>query len=528
MDTEVRILDAEGRLARLEELAYRDPAEAIGWLRSLPETPDIPALEAHLRKLLPMEHLYPQRGPQQMLAESDADLVIYGGAAGGGKTWAAIFVVLLEILTIPGFEVNYFRKSRPEIVASGGLWRECQRMWQTFGPRFREQFLDVTFPNSSRVKFEQLYDESERSIERWKGAQISMIVLEEVTGLLERTAVYLLSRNRSPIPGVRGRSLWTCNPDRDSWVFTWVRPWVDPNFSITAKHGEVMWFRRFDEGNYTEDVAPYVLEVDGDHVWVMEGCPLATSMTFIGARLEDNPILMDGDPSYEAKLEAQDPVMRARLREGDWLISYGGGVMFNRVWFTAWRNPDGYVRDVTIRSWDFAVTKNDGDYTAGVKISRWKPPPHLSHMGYVYVIEDVIEGQWSEAEVQTLVHQTARRDGKKVRVVMQQGKGDAGRMLIEAYRRFLPEGTVLVAYRITGDKITRAKPYSGLASRRQVYCVVAPWNARFVRQHDKFPDVENDDIVDAASVGILHLAKGHGSIKLAIGSSKLKKGLPQW
>lgn len=491
--------------------------------------PGIKAAETHLRTLISDVAVYPQRGPQEKLFRSTADLIVYGGAAGGGKTWAALYYPIQFLTKHAGFTATYFRKSRPEITAAGGLWQESQRMWTKWGARFRELPLDVSFKNGSKVKFEQLYNESDKVLERLKGSQMPWFCLEEATGFLERTAVYLLSRNRSPIPGIRGRALWTCNPDRDSWLFHWVRPWVDPHFTFNASDAEVLWYRRFDEGKFPPSVAPFVRAVDGDMVWVREGCPLAASITYISARLDDNAILVEGDPSYIAKLEAQDPVQRARLKDGDWMITYGGGNMFKSEWFTAWMNELGYTMDITVRSWDFAVTLDGGDYTAGVKVSRWIPPPRYSDHPNLYVVEDVIEVQLDEARVQALVRETAKRDGRHCRVILQQGKGDEGRLLVEAFRRhIIPKGTSIVVYRLNGSKIVRAKPYSGLASRGMVFCLPAKWNKRFVAQHQKFPESKNDDIVDAASVAILHLDKGKGMIKPALGTSSASKGMPRW
>lgn len=521
---------------RLRHLAAMDHGGAISYVRGLPDGEETDRLEGILRDLIGNEAMYPQRGPQEMALRSDADVTIFGGAAGGGKTWLAQFLPVQWLLddSLKGWTAIYYRKSRPEIVAPGGLWEECQRMWGQFGARFRELPLDCYFPNGNRVKFEQLYNESPQVLtERVKGAQLSFYVLEECTGFRLETALAVMSRNRSPVPGFKSRGFWTCNPDRDSWVFIFVRPWVDPEFPLQAAHGQKLYFRRFHDGEYSEEVAPYVLQVDGDQVWVSEDCPHALSITYIGADLSDNKVLQASDPSYRAKLEAQDPVQKARLLKSDWLISYGGGTMFSRKWFSAFQMEEWYVKDLEVRSWDLAVTKDGGDYTVGARVSRWYPkataPPSCGNEP-VYVIEDIIEGQWSEADVQQLIYNTAVLDGKEVRVILQEGKGDAGKLLIEAYRRYLPRETPLVAYRITGDKVVRAKPYSGLASRRRVFCRPAKWNRRFLQQHDKFPEVPNDDIVDSVSVAILHLDKGYGRVRLAFGTpiKGSSHGLPQW
>ena len=210
---------------RLRTLAAENPGSAIEFVRDLPDGPETDRLESLLRKLIGKEALYPQRGPQEFALSSDAQITIFGGGAGSGKTWLAEFLPLQWLLDDDlKFTGIYYRKSRPEIVAPGGLWEECQRMWIPHGARFRELPLDCVFPNGNKIKFEQLFNESPQVLtERVKGAQLMWYVLEECTGFQLNTALAVMSRNRSPVQGFKPRGFWTCNPDRDSWVFTFVR-----------------------------------------------------------------------------------------------------------------------------------------------------------------------------------------------------------------------------------------------------------------------------------------------------------------
>src|SRR5690554_534113 len=70
----------------------------------------------------------PQAGPQEQFLKSKADIAIYGGAAGGGKTWALLLEPLSHIAN-PGFGGVIFRRTTVQVRNEGGLWDESARMY---------------------------------------------------------------------------------------------------------------------------------------------------------------------------------------------------------------------------------------------------------------------------------------------------------------------------------------------------------------------------------------------------------------
>ena len=72
--------------------------------------------------------LRPQPGPQEAFLASPADIVIYGGAAGGGKSYG-LLLSPLRYKNVPGFGCTIFRRNFNQIFSQGGLWEEAQGMY---------------------------------------------------------------------------------------------------------------------------------------------------------------------------------------------------------------------------------------------------------------------------------------------------------------------------------------------------------------------------------------------------------------
>lgn len=255
---------------------------------------------------LEAEILEPQPGPQTDFFECEADIAIYGGAAGGGKTWALLVEPLQYLLEEPGFGGVVFRRTFPQIMAEGGLWDEACSIYPDFDGRPRTGACDFVFePHGNTLSFSHLQHEQGKL--DWQGSQICYLAFDELTHFTESQFWYLLSRNRSTC-GVRPYVRATCNPD-PGWVKDLLGPWVDDGFDGEhAQSGELRWFIR----------------ADGKIRWVDRDTPDAKSLTFIRASIYDNPILLEKNPEYVATLMALPSVERARLLDGDWSVRREG------------------------------------------------------------------------------------------------------------------------------------------------------------------------------------------------------------
>ena len=185
--------------------------------------------------------LRPQPGPQEAFLSTPADIAIYGGAAGGGKTYALLLESLRHIRN-PGFGAVIFRRQSIQITQEGGLWDSS---FGVFGglrgavPKTSPR-RHWRFRSGSRVSFAHI--DGDRDLNKWQGSQIAMIGYDELTHFTKRQFFYMLSRNRSGC-GVAPYIRATCNPDADSWVAGFIGWWIDPKtgYPLRERSGKIRY-----------------------------------------------------------------------------------------------------------------------------------------------------------------------------------------------------------------------------------------------------------------------------------------------
>jgi len=289
----------------------------------------------------------PQDGPQTAFLASPADIAIYGGAAGGGKTWA----LLMEPLRHVGnkdFGAVFFRRSTVQVRNEGGLWDESTKLYPLMGAEPREHVLDWKFPSGATVSFAHL--EHDKTVLNWQGAQVPLICFDELTHFSPSQFWYMVSRNRST-SGVRPYIRATCNPDADSWVAEFIGWWIDPESGkpIAERAGLLRWFVRINDELIWAD-SPEGLS----HYRDLTGKPIPPkSLTFVPASLTDNTALMEADPGYLANLMALPTVERERLLGGNWKIRNTSALVFTNWRVEEFETPE----DAVLRfgaDWGFA------------------------------------------------------------------------------------------------------------------------------------------------------------------------------
>lgn len=449
----------------------------------------------------------PQEGPQTTFWNTQADIAIYGGSAGGGKSWA-ILAEPTKHQDVPGFGCVVFRRTFAQITQQGGLWEKSDEIYAPLGARpIKSAPLKWVFPGGGEVQFGHLQYEADKY--NYQGAEIALIGFDELTHFTESQFFYLLSRNRSTC-GIKPYVRASCNPDADSWVAKFLAWWIDQEtgFPIPERAGVLRYMARDGDtliwGDSRDEVyaqAPHVFDRSlGDGATLED---LIKSVTFIPASLEDNKILQAKDPTYRANLMLQDRVERERLLGGNWKIRATAGMYFKRSYFGI---VDTLPNDIVawVRYWDRAGTEEeaakrakkgqDPDYTVGVLMGKTRSGR--------FVVADVERFRGGPTEVEASIKRTTRRDaeayGDLYHVGIEQDPGQAGKFEANYYVRELA-GYVVRLYPARQNKETRAKPFSAQAEAGNVVLLRGHWNDPYLQELETFPLGGHDDQVDGSS-----------------------------
>lgn len=443
----------------------------------------------------------PQPGPQERFLATSADICIYGGSAGGGKSYG-LLLTPLRYKNVPGFTCTIFRKNYNQIFSQGGLWDEADKIYHSI-PGAEKRGGDGSWMFRSpegeilgRVKFAHL--DRDDAVHNWQGSQIAEICWDELTHFSERQFFYMLSRNRSTC-GVKPFVRATCNPDANSWVAEFISWWIDQDsgYAIQERSGVKRWFIRRDEQLYWAD--------SRTELWKQfdlktpEEREEPKSVTFIASSIYDNKELLKVNPSYLANLKSLSIVERERLLYGNWKIKPSAGLYFKRTQL-------GNILEVIpndviqwVRCWDLAATEKDenGDaaYTAGVLIGKRKNGR--------YLVADVINKQMAASDVRQTIRLTAQKDRaefKRVRIRLPQDPGQAGKEQAQSYIKLL-SGFDVTAVSESGSKESRAEPMAAQWQAGNFDILHADWNEAYLEQLENFPEWKFKDMVDASANG---------------------------
>lgn len=435
--------------------------------------------------------LGPQAGPQTMFMASSADIVIYGGAAGGGKTYA----LLLEALrhkNIKGFGAVIFRKNFTQITAEGGLWDASTKIFSQVPDAHQRKTPKLHWKFDAGAKLTFAHLDREEDLLAWQGTEIAYLAFDELTHFTKHQFLYMLSRNRSTC-GVKPYVRATCNPDSDSWVADFISWWIDQDtgYPIRERSGVVRYMCVLNDviywGDSPEDLAEKYDIPPTD----------CKSVTFIASRLEDNKILMTSDPSYLSNLKAMTEVDMERLLYGNWKIKAQAGRYFKRTQVTIITEaPNDII--MWCRAWDLAATdedeNGDADLTAGVLMGLRK--------GGTVVVLNVINQRIKAGDVEKLVYNTAlidrQRYGYQYIVRVPQDPGQAGKVLAGQYVKLL-SGFNVKTLPVSGSKELRATPFAAQWQNGNIEVLLGDWNEEYFSQLESFPESKHDDMVDASS-----------------------------
>ena len=464
----------------------------------------------------------PNPGPQEKFLQCEADICIFGGAAGGSKTWALLLDGMRGVGD-PNFRDMIFRRTVPNITNSGGLWDEAVNLFGHFdvemvtSPRHK-----VIWPSGATTTFTHLVHES--TMLDHKGGQYTRVAFDELTEFTEKQFWYLFSRLRSPGSRFRPWARATTNPLFGSWVHRLIEWWIDPDtgYPIPERDGVLRYFVRDDNAFKWVD-ADYRDE-DGDP-------PI--SLTFIASKLEDNLALMSSNEGaeYRRMLKTQTAVEKARLKDGNWLAHDRDGIFKNHRIDPQGVMPSEVPEDLrVIRYWDLADTepheKNPNpDDTSSAKVAL-----HIGEDGAeTLYIFDSTAAHLEGAKKRVMMKRIAEDDGFGVEIHIEEEGGSSGKEVLRDYKTTHLAGFNVSGDRPTGSKTVRAGRWKPLAEEGRVVLVRdndgrrGEWMDAFLSQLDRFDGTKTNgkkrDRVDAVSGGYAVAKKRKaGSFGFAVSS----------
>lgn len=245
----------------------------------------------------------PLPGPQTIAYESQADIIGYGGAAGGGKTDLACGKALTShrkvgIFRLNGTELTGVLDRITELLGGRNGYNGKDNIWRTRrvdGVAIQVEF--GSFPNPDDEK-------------KYQGRPHDLLVFDEAANMRESAVRFLLGWLRTTVPGQKCQALLTFNPPTTAegrWIIQFFAPWLDKKHPNPAEPGELRYFATVDG----KDV-----EVDSGKPFTHNGeviTPL--SRTFIPSRISDNPYLMG--TGYMAQLQSLPEPLRSQMLYGD-------------------------------------------------------------------------------------------------------------------------------------------------------------------------------------------------------------------
>ena len=259
----------------------------------------------------------PSVGPQYEAVKSEADILLYGGEGGGGKTDLGLGLAFEE-----HHRSLIIRRQYTDLRGITDRAKEINGTDKGYNGSSPPRLLTS---NGKLIDFGALSEEG--SEEAWQGQPHDLIYVDEVVQNREHQVRFLFGWNRTTVEGQRCRVVLGSNPPVNAqgiWIISMFAPWLDPRYPDPAEHGELRWCvtsqdasgKTFDQwvdgpdakvasGKFNEDGSPQYLK------------PM--SRTFIPAHLSDNPFLRD--TNYGAQLDALPEPLRSAIRDGNFMAA---------------------------------------------------------------------------------------------------------------------------------------------------------------------------------------------------------------
>ena len=242
----------------------------------------------------------PQPGPQSAAYYSEADILFYGGAAGGGKT-----ELLLGVSTTAQEHSIIFRREAVQLIGIE------ERMTQILGTRtgYNSQTGVWRLPDNRVLELGSVKEPGDWV--KYQGRPHDAKLFDEITHFTEMQFRTLIGWLRTDNPKIRQRVIGAGNPPTTAegeWVKRFWAAWLDPNHHNPAKPGELRWYVTNEKGE--DEEVP-----DGTPVMVGNDLMQPKSRTFIPSSVDDNIFLLS--TGYKATLQSLPEPLRSQMLRGD-------------------------------------------------------------------------------------------------------------------------------------------------------------------------------------------------------------------
>lgn len=336
----------------------------------------------------------PNPGPQTEAYYCDADELFYGGAGGGGKT-----ALICGLAVNEHFDIQMFRREATQL---RGLIKELTDIIGNAND-FNSTLGIWRLPSGQTIELAGVKEEGDK--EKWQGRAADLKAFDEITHFSRSQYRFIIGWNRSTRPGQRCRVVATGNPPLTAeglWVIKHWAPWLDETHPDPALPGELRWPVRTTDNDDENEIFFRTKEDALAHLETLKDAPrdydgkliAPRSRTFIPAKLEDNPDLMQA--GYAAVLNAMPKEIRDAIKDGKFNASLADQPM--QVIPTEWImqaqarwKPDGYKEStMTAMGYDPAGGGRD-DAVLAWRHGDWYAPIVAEHS------PKTADGSWSAA-----------------------------------------------------------------------------------------------------------------------------------
>ena len=302
--------------AAAQHAARAGDPDGLEEFRALSPADQLRAIEREIEGLPPKERtevtrllsrwlgmkFIPAPGPQSEAYYSKADILLYGGSAGGGKSSLILGLALQE-----------HQRSlilRPQYNELGALTDDLLKF---YGKRdgYREKpYPRLRTDDGRLIDFGAAQRPGDEGV--FQGQPHDMLAFDEASNFQESQIRFLMTWLRTDVAGQRCRVVLATNPPMSAegqWLIDMFAPWLQKGHPNPAKPGELRWYVSDEEGEDREAPGP-------DAVLVGDKMVQPVSRTFIPAKVGDNVYL--AATGYERQLDSLKGGLRAVMRDGDW------------------------------------------------------------------------------------------------------------------------------------------------------------------------------------------------------------------